>query len=110
MKDRRSSRSRTPIFTLRRTGAKFRSVFGLSSAFPFGTLTQVHPAPGSGGTCTDPGVNGDDREAAIDVEWASAAAPNAAIELASCADTTTNFGGFIALQNLLKRAARRPRS
>ena len=37
----------------------------------------------------------------LDVEWASAAAPNAAIELASCADTTTNFGGFIALQNIL---------
>jgi subtilase family serine protease len=35
------------------------------------------------------------------VEWASAAAPNATIELASCADTRTNFGGFIALQNLL---------
>ncbi len=87
---------------------KFRSVFGLSSAFPFGTLTQVHPAPGNGGTCTNPAVNADDGEAAIDVEWASAAAPNAAIELASCADTTTNFGGFIALQNLLSESGTPP--
>src|SRR5208282_3740798 len=70
------------------------------SAYPDGSLTQVHPKPGTGGTCKDPGHNGDDAEAAIDVEWASATAPNAAIELASCADTT-NFGGFIALQNIL---------
>src|ERR1039457_105045 len=68
---------------------------------------QVHPT-GTGGTCTDPGVNADDGEAAIDVEWASAAAPNAAIELASCADTSTNFGGFIALQNLLSESGTPP--
>jgi subtilase family serine protease len=78
----------------------FRSKFGLSQQYPSGSLTQVHPT-GSGGACSDPGANGDDAEAEIDVEWASAAAPNAAIELASCADTKTNFGGFIALQNLL---------
>ena len=34
--------------------------------------------------------------------------PNAAIEMASCADTTTNFGGFIALQNLLNSASAPP--
>jgi subtilase family serine protease len=79
----------------------FRTKLGLASAYPDGSLTQVHPKPGTGGTCKDPGHNGDDAEAAIDVEWASATAPNAAIELASCADTTTNFGGFIALQNIL---------
>ena len=78
----------------------FRKEFGLARPYLSGSLTQVHPAPGTGGSCTDPGINGDDGEAAIDVEWASAAAPNAAIVLASCADTT-NFGGFIALQNLL---------
>src|SRR6202451_1725607 len=81
----------------------FRSVFGLSTAYPSATLTQVNPT-GTGGTCSNPGVNGDDGEAAIDVEWASAAAPNAAIELASCADTSTNFGGFIALANLLSES------
>ena len=86
---------------------KFRSTFGLASAYPLGSFTQVHPAPGSGGTCSDPGINGDDGEAAIDVEWASAAAPNAAIELASCADST-QFGGFIALQNILSNGGPLP--
>ncbi len=76
--------------------ATFRSTFGLPSA----TLTEVHPTGGPGGSCSDPGVNSDDVEAEIDAEWAGAAAPNATIELASCKDTT-NFGGFIALQNLL---------
>jgi len=77
----------------------FRETFGLAQ-YPYGSLTQVHPAPGTGSACIDPGVNGDDAEAAIDVEWASAAAPNAAVVMASCSNTT-NFGGFIALQNLL---------
>ncbi|SPF33820.1 NHL repeat containing protein (modular protein) [Candidatus Sulfopaludibacter sp. SbA4] len=77
----------------------FRTTFGLDQ-YPNGSLTQVHPGPGKGGACLAPGINGAEAEAAIDVEWASAAAPNAAIVMASCADTT-NFGGFIALQNLL---------
>ena len=81
----------------------FRSVFGLASAYPEGSLSEVHP-----GNCTDPGVNGDDGEAAIDVEYASAAAPSAAIEMASCADTATTFGGFIALQNLLNASGEPP--
>src|SRR5208283_293779 len=79
----------------------FRSTFGLSSSFPKGSFTQIHPAPPVGpNNCTDPGVNGDDGEAIIDAEYASAAAPSAAIELASCTDTLT-FGGLIAIQNLL---------
>jgi uncharacterized repeat protein (TIGR01451 family) len=77
----------------------FRKTFGLDR-FTYGSLSQVHPAPGKGSACKDPGINGDDVEAALDVEWASAAAPDAAIVMASC-DDTTNFGGFIALQNLL---------
>ena len=85
----------------------FRSTLGLSS-YTSGSFTQVHPAPGSGGpTCTDPGVNGDDGEAAIDVQWASAAAPNAAIVLASC-ENSTHFGGFIALQNILSNGGPLP--
>jgi subtilase family serine protease len=79
----------------------FRSVMGLTSAYPLGSLSQVHPPSSPTNNCTDPGYNGDDIEATLDVEWASAAAPSAAIELASCSDTYTNFGGFIALQNLL---------
>jgi subtilase family serine protease len=89
--------------------ATFRSVLGLTAAFPYGTLTQINPT----GTnrCVNPGVGaiggtgnnaGDDVEAAIDVDWASAAAPNAAIVNAACADTTTQFGGFLALANLLQ--------
>ncbi len=82
----------------------FRSTFGLSTQYPSGALTQVHPAGGTASNCSDPGVNSDDSEAEIDSQWASAAAPNATIEVASCADTRTNFGGFIALQNLLAEA------
>lgn len=76
----------------------FRSTFGLSEQFPSATFVQVHP----GNDCADPGVNGDDVEAALDVEYSSAAAPNAAIVLASCEDSATNFGGFIALEGLLE--------
>jgi len=79
----------------------FRKVLGLAKAYPYGTFATVHPQPGSAGNCDDPGVNGDDGEAAIDVEWASAAAPNARILLISCADTDFNFGGFIAMENIL---------
>jgi subtilase family serine protease len=75
--------------------ATFRSAFGLSSYS--GTFTQIHPGPG----CTDPGMNGAEGEAALDSEWAGAAAPDADVELASCANSATNFGAFIAAQNLL---------
>jgi hypothetical protein len=81
----------------------YRSVFGLESAFPQGTYTQVHP-----GGCTDPGTNGDDGEAAIDVEVASGIAPSAAIELISCPSGTLTFGGLIALQNLVNGSAPYP--
>jgi subtilase family serine protease len=73
----------------------FRTAFGLNSYS--GTFTQIHPGTG----CTDPGLNADEGEAALDAEWAGAVAPDAAVELASCADTLTNFGGFIAAQGLL---------
>jgi len=85
----------------------FRSVFGLSS-YADGSITQIHPPPPSGSNnCSDPGVNGDDREAIVDAEYASAAAPSAAIVLASCTDTET-FGGLIALQNLLNGSGTPP--
>jgi subtilase family serine protease len=82
----------------------FRSTFGLSTAYPSGSFTQIHPTS-STNSCTDPGYNGDDIEATLDAEWASAAAPSAAIELASCESTQTNWGGFIALQNLLNASS-----
>src|SRR5579862_2412465 len=74
----------------------FRSTFGLSGYT--GTFSQVHP-----GGCTSPGINGDEGEATLDAEYASAAAPSAAIELASCANGFT-FGGLIAVQNLINAA------
>jgi subtilase family serine protease len=86
--------------------AVFRDTFGLKK-YSAGSLTQVSPSGGI--PCTNPGFQGkkkdpgygDDGEAAIDVEWATAAAPNAAIVLAACEDTTTTFGGLIALVNTL---------
>ncbi len=87
----------------------FRSTFGLSG-YTSGSFTQVHPAPKSGtNNCTNPGVVvGNDGEAILDAEYASAAAPNAAIQLASCKDTSTTFGGLIALQNLLNASSTPP--
>jgi len=83
----------------------FRSAFGLSQ-YSSGLLATVHPKPASGkNNCTDPGVNGDDVEAILDAEWASAAAPNAAIQIASCANSHATFGGFIAMQNMINAAS-----
>jgi subtilase family serine protease len=81
--------------------AVFRKTFGLSRLYPYATLTNVHPVGTM--TCGAPGVNGDDGEAAIDADWASSAAPNAAIINAACKGST-QFGGFIALTNLLQQA------
>jgi hypothetical protein len=93
--------------------AKFRSTLGLSS-YTSGSFTTEHPAPPSGpNNCTDPGVVGPDTdaEAILDAEWSSAAAPNAAIVMASCKDTGTTgltFGGLIALQNLINATSQPP--
>jgi subtilase family serine protease len=79
----------------------FRSTFGLSG-YTSASLTQTNPAPPSGpNNCGNPGVNADDVEAIIDADYASAAAPSAAIQMASCSDTASTFGGLIAVQNLL---------
>ena len=78
------------------------------SGYTSGSFTTAHPAPPTGtNNCSDPGVNGDDGEAILDAEWSSAAAPNAAIVLVSCTDTT-NFGGFIGFQNLLNASSTPP--
>ena len=81
----------------------YRSTFGLSTPYPSGNLTQVHP-----GSCTDPGHNADDGEAALDVEVATAVAPNATIELISCPSTNVTFGGLIALENLINAGGSLP--
>jgi len=82
----------------------FRKVAGLARAYPYGTISQTHPAPPTGpNNCSDPGDLNDttDDEVAIDMEWASAAAPNAAIQVAVCDDSGATFGGLIALENML---------
>jgi subtilase family serine protease len=71
----------------------FRKVFGLTKPYPYATLTQINPG------CAGTGTNSADGEAALDVEWASAAAPNAAIKMYSCNDTSL-FGGFVAMMNM----------
>lgn len=87
----------------------FRSTFGLSS-YTSGSFTTVFPPPPIGpNNCSDPGVIApNDAEAILDAEWASAAAPSAAIQMATCADTTTTFGGLIALQNLINASPNPP--
>ena len=87
----------------------FRSAFGLSG-YTSGSFTQVHPAPKSGrNNCANPGVVvGNDGEAILDAEYASAAAPGAAIQLASCKDTSTIFGGLIAMENILNASSTPP--
>jgi subtilase family serine protease len=76
------------------------STFGLTKYG--GSLTTVHP--NDAGNCTNPGTNSDDSEADLDVEIVSAIAPGATVELASCTDTgssNTDFGGLIAIENLV---------
>ena len=80
----------------------FRSRLGLSG-YTSGSLVQMHPGAVKAGdnNCADPGINANAIEAEVDAEWASAAAPSAKIIVAACADTSTVFGGLIALQNLI---------
>jgi len=75
----------------------FRKTFGLD-VYRGASLATVHP-----GGCPDPGVNGDDLEAMVDVEYASAAAPGANLILATCASTATVDGGLQAIQNLVNQ-------
>lgn len=76
----------------------FRKLFGLN-VYTHGKLTVVHP-----GGCTDPGMTGDEGEAALDSEWSSAVAPDAEIVFASCAETATTFGVMTTLEKLLNEA------
>ena len=85
----------------------FRSTFGLFS-YTSGSFTQINPAPPNGTNNCTPGVNTAEVEATVDAEYASAAAPSAAIVLASCDNTTATFGGLIALQNLLNESGTPP--
>lgn len=76
----------------------YRSTFLSKYATP--ALVQSNPT-GTGGTCTNPGANGADIEADLDAEIVSAIAPLATVNVAACKDTTSTFGGLIALENLV---------
>ncbi|HTV33548.1 MAG TPA: S53 family peptidase [Methylocella sp.] len=87
----------------------FRDAFGLSK-YQNGSLEIVHPAPAGGTACVDPGdpvvdQDGtqlfDDDEATIDAEWASAAAPDATLLVATCQATQTTDGVHLAIENLV---------
>ena len=69
--------------------ATFRSTFGLSG-FTGASLNTLHP-----GGCAAPGVNGASGEAILDAEYSSAAAPSAALVIASCGNVLT------AIQNVV---------
>jgi Pro-kumamolisin, activation domain len=73
----------------------FRKTFGLSG-FTQGNFKQVYP------NCPNPGQNSDEIESALDVEWSSAAAPDANIVLAACADTQTTAGLDLAILGILE--------
>lgn len=86
----------------------FRKTFGLSQ-YTTGTLATIHPVPPTGFTnCLNPGVNQDDDEAILDAEWSTAAAPGAAIVVASCADTNVTSGIYIAPLNLVNESVPPP--
>jgi hypothetical protein len=85
----------------------FRSAFLPANAT--GVVTYVNPPSqelfflgGPDTTCNDPGLNGDEGEAALDAEWIGAAAPDANVLFASCDDTNSpDFGPYTAALNLL---------
>lgn len=81
--------------------AQFRAAFGLNTFYPSGNVITTHPPSTGTNNCQDPGVNGASTEVAVDAEYASAAAPSATINVASCADGSMTFGFFIALVNLV---------
>jgi subtilase family serine protease len=85
----------------------FRSAFGLSG-YTGASLTTIHPASPSGSTnCSDPGRNSADDEAILDAEYASAAAPNAAIVMATCGGTFST-SVLTAIQNLINNESYAP--
>ncbi len=72
----------------------FRKTFDLTK-FSGGNFQQVYP------NCRNPGQNGAEIEAALDVEWSSATAPDANIVLSACANSRTVSGLDLAILNLL---------
>jgi hypothetical protein len=85
----------------------FRSAF-LPTYTPLPSLTTINPPPSSGpNNCTAPAVS-NVPEATIDIEYASAAAPGAALVVVSCADSPPTSGLYIAIQNLINSTTYSP--
>jgi subtilase family serine protease len=75
----------------------FVGASGFNLARYGGSAMVTHP-----GNCSPPSPpsNGDDGEVELDMQYAQAAAPGAAINVATCANTATS-GVFMAIQNLV---------
>ena len=81
---------------------RFRNVFGLSK-YKHGRLITSHP-----GNCSDPGLGPNNNpfyeyQVAVDSEWASAGAPDATIEVASCGKDEVGNGVVNAVLGLIDR-------
>jgi len=86
----------------------FRSQFGLPAypQMPNQTQGGVNYLQGISNYCGDPGiVPGVEGEADIDVEWMGATAPAAIIDLVSCADTATTWGGDLSASYIVNSLA-----
>lgn len=86
----------------------FRSQFGLPAypQNPNHTQGGVNYLHGINGYCSDPGVvEGIESEADIDVQWMGAAAPAAIIDLVSCGDTQTTWGGDLSASYIVNSLA-----
>jgi subtilase family serine protease len=76
----------------------FRSLFGLLGTPPLNTIQPTSPS----GTNCDVPLNYSE-EVTLDAEWASAAAPGAAIVIASCRSGNGTDGLLVALTNLINQ-------
>ena len=83
----------------------FRSLFGLPSVNFQRTYTpgssSSNPGLQSCGSLAPASSNGDECEAALDVQWSGAVAPGATINLVISADTPTTFGGDISAEYIV---------
>ncbi|RDI96991.1 hypothetical protein DVT68_19060 [Dyella solisilvae] len=82
----------------------FVSQFGL---FGYGgTFQEFQPQATGFTTCENPGTGSDAGETVLDAEWATGLAPGANIWVATCNDTPTWPGEFVAAINLINGANR----
>jgi len=83
----------------------FRSLFGLPAATFTRTYTpgfsSSNPGIQSCGANAPAGSNGDECEAALDVQWSGAVAPGATIDLVISGSTTATFGGDTSAQYII---------